>query len=89
MAASARRKSFSKTPAQAQRAKVRLANGQDSGGLTAVHEQHLRLEAAFAGAETQSYPPAVKLAIFVGAPTALWAGLFYLGAQLLRLGATH
>ncbi len=87
MAASARRKRFTKALPQTPRASVRLANSQDDGGLSPVHDQHLMLQAAYAAPESKPYPAAVKAAILLGAPTALWAAIFMIGAQVMRAGA--
>ena len=87
MAASARHKRFTKTLPQKQRGLVRLANGLDDSGLSPVHDQHLMLEAAFTAPEAKPYPAAVKAAIFLGAPTLLWAAIFMIGAQVVRAGA--
>lgn len=87
MAASARHKRLTKTLPQTQRASVRLAHGQDEAAVSPVHDQHLMLQAAFTAPEAKPYPPAVKAAIFLGAPTVLWAAIFMIGAQVLRAGA--
>ena len=87
MAASARQKRFTKTLSKTQRAPVRLADGQEDGGLSPVHDQHLMLQAAFTAPEAKPYPVAVKAAIFLGAPTILWAAIFVIGAQVMRAGA--
>ena len=50
----------------------------------AVHAQHAMLEAAFSEVEVTPYPAPVKLAILIGAPAALWIGLFVVGARILH-----
>jgi len=87
MAASARRKGAIKTPVKLAPAAVRLARGDELVGATPVRDQHLMLEAAFSAPVDRPYPPMVKAALFIGAPTALWAAIFYAGAQILRLAA--
>ncbi|MDR3506534.1 MAG: hypothetical protein P4L64_01425 [Caulobacteraceae bacterium] len=85
MTARARRKTSDLVPAKASKAAPRLAGHADSAAAAPVHHQHLRLQAAFSAPTQHPYPPAVKLAIFVGAPIALWAGVILGGAQLLKM----
>lgn len=85
MAASARRKNSQAIAVPAKPSKVRLAHGGDTASATPVQDQHLMLEAAFSTPHEQPYPIAVKAALFIGVPTALWAGIIFAGAQLLRL----
>ncbi|MBV9749705.1 MAG: hypothetical protein JO157_12920, partial [Acetobacteraceae bacterium] len=59
---------------------VRLAHNDDAAGVCDVHAQHERLEAAFSEPELKPYPAVVRLAILVGAPVALWAGVFWAAA---------
>ncbi len=88
MAASARRKNSKIAPVSARTAPVRLANGDDATGATPVQDQHLMLEAVFSAPQEQPYPIAVKAALFIGVPTALWAVIILGGAQLLRLASS-
>ncbi len=87
MATSARRKSVAKNPVQAAKAAVRLARGDETAGARPVQDQHLMLEAAFSAPVDRPYPPAVKAALFIGAPTALWAGIIFAGVQIMRIVA--
>ena len=87
MATSARRKSVVKTPVQAAKAAVRLARGDETGGARPVQDQHIMLEAAFSAPVERPYPPAVKAALFLGAPTALWAAIIYAGVQIIRIAS--
>lgn len=84
MTASARRKNAMTSAPAAKKARVRLAGDQDAAKGSPVHDQHVMLQAAFAGRQDQPYPVAVKAAIFIGAPTLMWAGIIYAGAQALR-----
>jgi hypothetical protein len=82
MAALAHRKiseAFSAKPAP------RLAREGDEARATAVHHQRRLIEQAFAENPYKRYPGPVRLALCIGAPTALWAGVLVGGAQLLRL----
>ena len=88
MAASARRKSSKAAAHTAKPAPVRLAHGGDTAGATPVRDQHLMLEAAFSEPHEQPYPILVRAALFIGVPTALWAGIILAGAQLLRMTAS-
>lgn len=87
MTASARRNSVARASPVKRPPAVRLAQGDEAGGSTPVRDQHLMLEAAFSAPEERPYPIAVKAAIFVGAPTALWAGIIFIGSQILRMSA--
>jgi hypothetical protein len=87
MTASARRKSAAKTSVSKAHPAVRLAQGDETAGLTPVRDQHLMLEAAFSDPVERPYPIAVKAALFIGAPTVLWAGIIFVGAQILRMSA--
>ena len=91
MSASARRKGAiktpGKTPGKAASAAVRLARGDELAGVMPVRDQHLMIEAAFSAPVDRPYPPMVKAALFIGAPTVLWAAIIYAGAQILRLAA--
>jgi hypothetical protein len=84
MTASARRNGVAKTPPKAARPAVRLAQGDEQAGARPVRDQHLMLEAAFSAPVERPYPVAVKAAIFIGAPTALWAAIIFAGAQILK-----
>jgi hypothetical protein len=88
MTASARRKSAAKIQPAKARPAVRLAHGGEAAGATPVRDQHLMLEAAFSSPAERPYPVAVKAAIFVGAPTALWAGIIFVGSQILRMSGS-
>jgi hypothetical protein len=56
---------------------VRPARASDQPVSTPVHHQHARLHQAFAERpRSESYPGALKLAILVGGPLVLWAGIF-------------
>lgn len=65
--------------------RIRLARGDETSGATPVRDQHLKLEAAFTDAPERPYPMAVKAAIFIGVPTALWAAIIFAGAQILKM----
>lgn len=56
-----------------------LAGAEAAAAVSPVHEHLARLEASFAADPGPApYPPAVRLAIMVGAPAALW-GLVIVG----------
>ena len=88
MTASARRKSVVKSQPAKARPAVRLAHGDEASGATPVRDQHLMLEAAFSAPSERPYPIAVKAALFIGAPTALWAGIIFVGSQILRMSGS-
>jgi hypothetical protein len=66
------------------RAQLRAAQEADQPHGSAVHLQHAMLEAAFTDASAKPYPGPVRAAILVGAPLALWAGLFAVARLVLH-----
>jgi len=66
------------------KSRPRVAHEADQPRQSAVHAQHAMLEAAFSEVEVTPYPAPVKLAILIGAPAALWIGLFVVGARILH-----
>ncbi|MBV9511092.1 MAG: hypothetical protein JO303_12515 [Caulobacteraceae bacterium] len=62
-----------------------MADNDDTAGVCAVHAQREQLEAAFSEPELKPYPAPVRLAILVGAPIALWAGVLWAAAQVGRM----
>jgi hypothetical protein len=84
MVAIARRESRPSGLLAGSRKRPRLARDDDNARPVPVREHHARIEAAFGAPADGAYSPAAKVALFIGAPIALWAGIVIGGAQLLR-----
>jgi len=83
MAALAKKKSLEPSAAWRGRS-VRAAHEADQPQQSAVHLQHAMLEAAFSESEVRGYPGPVKVALLVGAPLAIWIGLFAVAGRILH-----
>jgi len=84
MAALAKKQTTEHVAAWRGKSRPRVAHEADTPQGSAVHAQHALLEAAFTEAEVAPYSGPVKLAILIGAPAALWIGLFVIGARILH-----
>ena len=84
MVALAKKTSVQGAAAWRGRPALHAAHEADQPQHSAVHGQHALLEAAFSEASVKPYPGAVKIAILVGAPTALWIGLFAIAGKILH-----
>lgn len=76
MAALAKKNTVDGATAWRGRSHLRAAHEADQPQDSAVHRQRAMLEAAFSDPSARPYPAPVRLAILVGAPLALWVGIF-------------
>lgn len=85
MAAVARKKILGLGSFERSRPRIRLADGSEQTGPCAVHDQLEQIEAAFSEVQVKPYSAPIRLAIVAGGSLALWAGLFWVAAQVGRM----